>query len=210
MWYQPWTAGSVVAVVSTHGNRGLEEGKKQEEQHAKKGKMEKMEQIIYEQAFKEHCVTSNNKMKGKKHLKWVALFRRHTSSSKAMSLRKTVNLSYFFFFQDLARTITGGCKVRGTWDGENTNTNSSVDKYQNRSSGAAQRVNTWNTDYMHSNLACTKPPPTPASKSRHPPPGGGRECFSFFSSSTQCRALPSILKPLSPGHIYSWQMKRIS
>lgn len=53
-------------------------------------------------------------------------------------------------------------------------------------------------------------PPTPASKSRHPPPGGGRECFSFFSSSTQCRALPSILKPLSPGHIYSWQMKRIS
>lgn len=117
-----------------------------------------MEQIIYEQAFKEHCVTSNNKMKGKKHLKWVALFRRHASSSKAMSLRKTVNLSYFFFFQDLARTITGGCKVRGTWDGENTNTNSSVDKYQNRSSGAAQRVNTWNTDYMHSNLACIKPP----------------------------------------------------
>lgn len=96
MWYQPWTAGSVVAVVSTHGNRGLEEGKKQEEQHAKKGKMEKMEQIIYEQAFKEHCVTSNNKMKGKKHLKWVALFRRHASSSKAMSLRKTVN--FFFFF----------------------------------------------------------------------------------------------------------------
>lgn len=54
-----------------------------------------MEQIIYEQAFKEHCVTSNNKMKGKKHLKWVALFRRHASSSKAMSLRKTVN---FFLF----------------------------------------------------------------------------------------------------------------
>lgn len=140
MWYQPWTAGSVVAVVSTHGNRGLEEGKKQEEQHAKKGKMEKMEQIIYEQAFKEHCVTSNNKMKGKKHLKWVALFRRHASSSKAMSLRKTVNFYLFFFLQDLARTITGGCKVMGTWDGENTNTNSSVGKYQNRSSGPAHRA----------------------------------------------------------------------
>lgn len=64
-----------------------------------------MEQIIYEQAFKEHCVTSNNKMKGKKHLKWVALFRRHASSSKAMSLRKTVNLSYFFFSRTLPEQL---------------------------------------------------------------------------------------------------------
>lgn len=123
MWYQPWTAGSVVAVVSTHGNRGLEEGKKQEEQHAKKGKMEKMEQIIYEQAFKEHCVTSNNKMKGKKHLKWVALFRRHASSSKAMSLRKTVNFS---FSRTLPEQLLVVAKSGEQETGENTNTNSLV------------------------------------------------------------------------------------
>lgn len=153
MWYQPWTAGSVVAVVSTHGNRGLEEGKKQEEQHAKKGKMEKMEQIIYEQAFKEHCVTSNNQMKGKKHLKWVALFRRHASSSKAMSLRKTVNFS---FSRTLPEQLLVVAKSGEQETGENTDTNALVGRDQNRSSRPGQRANTWKSFFMHSNIAFTK------------------------------------------------------
>lgn len=209
MWYQPWTAGSVVAVVSTHGNRGLEEGKKQEEQHAKKGKMEKMEQIIYEQAFKEHCVTSNNKMKGKKHLKWVALFRRHASSSKAMSLRKTVNLSYFFFSRTLPEQLLVVAKS-GEHEMGRTPTPTLLLISTKTEAQEQHKELTLGIQIICIQTLPASNPPTPASKSRHPPPGGGRECFNFFSSSTQCRALPSILKPLSPGHIYSWQMKRIS
>lgn len=51
------------------GTEDWRKGRNRRNSMQKKGKWKKMEQIIYEQAFKDHCVTSNNKMKGKKHLK---------------------------------------------------------------------------------------------------------------------------------------------
>lgn len=111
-----------------------------------------MEQIIYEQAFKEHCVTSNNKMKGKKHLKWVALFRRHASSSKAVSLRKTVNS--LFFCRPARGVATGGQRVRRACNvGRKTSTSFLVGT--DLQNGGPISLSLGN-GFIHSNIAFTK------------------------------------------------------
>lgn len=55
----------------------------------KKGNGKKMEQIIYEQAFKEHCVTSNNQNERQKAFEVsCTVFKRHALSLKAVSLQE--------------------------------------------------------------------------------------------------------------------------
>lgn len=82
------------------GTEDWRKGRNRRNSMQKRGEWKKMEQIIYEQAFKEHRVTSNNKWKAQSIWSERTVLR-HALSSK---LRAREENSKFFGSEGLART----------------------------------------------------------------------------------------------------------